>query len=125
MIPPSGFQLTPERKKELIDKIANEIVKRGLETPAIMFLETIKPLSWIGAELSIAYVMPFAKALTDSPLVDDIISLFHERGAVEELIKKIEELVEIQKEKERAEKEARKRAKEKEGKKRRWWPFGK
>ena len=58
LIPPSGFQLTPERKKELIDKIANEIVKRGLETPAIMFLETIKPLSWIGAELSIAYVMP-------------------------------------------------------------------
>ena len=114
------MELTPERKAELIEKIANEIVKRGLETPAIMFLETIKPLSWVGAELSIVYLFPFVKAFTDNPIVDDVTALFHDRSAVEELIKKVEELVEIQKEKERAAKEAKK----KEGKKRRWWIFG-
>ncbi|MCS7386210.1 MAG: hypothetical protein DRJ18_03355 [Candidatus Methanomethylicota archaeon] len=124
MFPPT-LEITPERKKELIEKIANEIVKRGLETPAIMFLETIKPLTWVGAELSIVYVLPFVKAYIQHPVVDDLVALFHDRDAVEALIKRIEELVEIQKEKERAIKEAKKRAKAKEGKKkRRWWIFG-
>ncbi|RLE50927.1 MAG: hypothetical protein DRJ26_04315 [Candidatus Methanomethylicota archaeon] len=121
---PSSLELTPERKKELIDKIANEIVKRGLETPAIMFLETIKPLTWVGAELSIVYVLPFVKAYIQHPVVDDLVALFHDRDAVELLIKRIEELVEIQKEKERAIKEAKKKAKAEKGKKRRWWIFG-
>jgi len=122
---PQVFELSPERKQELIDRIAKEIVKRGLETPAIMFLETFKPLSWVGAELSIVYVMPFVKAYIDSPIVDEIVALFHDREAVEQLIKRIEELVEIEKEKERAAKEARKKAAAIKGKKkRRWWIFG-
>jgi len=121
---PQAMELSPERKQQLIDKIAKEIVKRGLETPAIMFLETFKPLSWIGAELSIVYIMPFVKAYIESPIVDEVVALFHDRDAVEQLIKRIEELVEIEKEKERAIKEARKKAAKDKGKKRRWWIFG-
>ena len=121
---PQAMELSPERKQELIDKIAKEIVKRGLETPAIMFLETFKPLSWVGAEFSIVYVMPFVKAYIESPIVDEVVALFHDRNAVEQLIKRIEELVEIEKEKERAIKEARKKAAKDKGKKRRWWIFG-
>ncbi len=122
MFSPEALELSPERKKQLIDKIATEIVKRGLETPAIMFLETIKPLAWVGAELSIVYVIPFVKAYIQHPVVDEIVALFHDRDAVEQLIRRIEELVEIEKQKERALKEARKKKMGK--KKRRWWIFG-
>ncbi len=127
MFTPETFELSPERKKALIDKIATEIVKRGLETPAIMFLETIKPLAWVGAELSIVYVMPFVKAYIQHPIVDEIVALFHDRDAIEQLIRRIEELVELEKEKEKALKEARKREKQLKQagkKKRRWWIFG-
>ncbi|MCR6623107.1 MAG: hypothetical protein NDF52_00610 [archaeon YNP-WB-062] len=123
-----NLELTPERRKELIDKIATEVVKRGLETPAIMLLETFKPLSFIGAELAIFYLFPYIKAITTSPTVDEVTALFHDRSAVEDLIKRIEELVEIEKEKERAAKEARKKAKQMASsstdRKKRFWIFG-
>lgn len=122
-----NLDLTPERRKELIDRIATEIVKRGLETPAIMLLETFKPLSFIGAEMAIFYLFPYIKAITTNPVVDEITAIFHDRSAVEELIKRIEELVEIEKEKERAAKEAKKRAKQLMSgneKKKRFWIFG-
>jgi hypothetical protein len=123
-----NLELTPERRKELIDKIATEVVKRGLETPAIMLLETFKPLSFIGAELAIFYLFPYIKAITTSPTVDEVTALFHDRSAVEDLIRRIEELVEIEKEKERAAKEAKKRAKQMASsstdRKKRFWIFG-
>ncbi|MCS7096922.1 MAG: hypothetical protein NZ926_00320 [Candidatus Methanomethylicia archaeon] len=122
-----NLELSPERRKQLIDRIANEIVKRGLETPAIMFLETIKPLSFIGAEMAIFYLFPYIKAITTSQIVDEITAIFHDRSAVEELIKRIEELVEIEKEKERAAKEAKKKMKQMMSaneKKKKFWIFG-
>ncbi|MEM2136691.1 MAG: hypothetical protein QXI93_01905 [Candidatus Methanomethylicia archaeon] len=122
-----NLDITPERRKELIDKIATEIVKRGLETPAIMLLETFKPLSFIGAELAVFYLYPYVKAITTSSLVDEVTAIFHDRSAVEELIKRIEELVEVEKEKERAAKEAKKKAKQmvkSDERKRKWWIFG-
>ena len=39
--------LTPERAAELAEKMASWLVKRGLETPAVIFLEMHKPLAFL------------------------------------------------------------------------------
>jgi hypothetical protein len=47
--PESDKNITAE-EKALIDKFAHWVVRRGLTTPAIMFIETGKPLNWIGSQ---------------------------------------------------------------------------
>jgi hypothetical protein len=47
-------ELTP-----LLDKFAHEVVDRNLETPVVLFLNTVYPLNFIGSQLMFA-AMPFA-----------------------------------------------------------------
>lgn len=47
----SEFDLTEDEEKKLIDNIAKLVVDRGLEAPAIMFLEATRPLSFIRPSL--------------------------------------------------------------------------
>lgn len=59
-----GFLLwklsSDEEIEATIKKIADRIVKYGMETPAIMVLETIKPLSVIGGPMSRVFISPWA-----------------------------------------------------------------
>ena len=49
----------PEDEQEaLLTKVATEIVRRRLTVPAILFLETCKPLNFIGSQMLIA-LKPF------------------------------------------------------------------
>ena len=57
----SEFDLTEEEEQKLIDNIAKVIVDKGLEAPAIMFLETAKPLSFIVSQLAIVVLGPFLR----------------------------------------------------------------
>jgi len=52
------FELTPEEEEKLINNIAKIIVDRGLEAPAIMFLEATKPLSFIASQFAILALGP-------------------------------------------------------------------
>jgi len=54
----SEFDLTEEEEQKLINNIARVIVDKGLEAPAIMFLETTKPLSFIASQLAIVALGP-------------------------------------------------------------------
>ncbi|MCX7688976.1 MAG: hypothetical protein N2045_13505, partial [Fimbriimonadales bacterium] len=50
--------LTEAQKQELIDALAQKVVKRGLSSPAILFLELHKPLAFIGSQAGIVFA-PF------------------------------------------------------------------
>ena len=50
-----AFALTPaaslsDGDKALLDRVAGEILRRGVQGPAILALETLKPLSGLGAQ---------------------------------------------------------------------------
>ncbi|KPV64657.1 MAG: hypothetical protein AOA65_0872 [Candidatus Bathyarchaeota archaeon BA1] len=89
VVPP--VSLSPEREKELIDKIAKYIVDYGMETPAILFLESVKPLAFVGGQLTLFYLAPFL------PLVgrwgEEAITLLQSRENVERLLQRVEELI--------------------------------
>jgi hypothetical protein len=65
--PDNSNKPTPE-EQELIDKFAQWVVKRGLTVPAIMAIESTKPLNWIGSQMMLiaepaAWALePFLKA---------------------------------------------------------------
>lgn len=58
MLALSEFDLTEEEEEKLIDNIANLVVNKGIEVPAIMFLEVARPVSFIASQLAIFLLGP-------------------------------------------------------------------
>jgi hypothetical protein len=111
---PSDWQqwqdLPPEREEEMINKLAQTFVKRGLGLMGKMLLESGGPLTSMFAEFYMGLYGPFFDFLE----VDQYVALLRNKRNVKKLIKRIDELEE---EKEQAEKErkAKKAPKESEG----------
>jgi len=82
----------PEKERELIDKAARWIVDQGLEAPAIMFIQTLKPLATIGGDLALFFLAPFLPLLEEKGY--DFIETFEKRGNLERLIRRVEQLFE-------------------------------
>jgi hypothetical protein len=83
--------LTENRKIELCTKIAEKVVRFRLTPLAIMMIETVKPLSFIGNQLMV-FIAPMVTAFTSSPVYDEMTAFLEERSNLEMLIQKIEEL---------------------------------
>jgi len=75
----------------LIERLAREIVDRNLTAPAIMFLESTKPLSFLGSQIMVFFA-PFVKAFWDGTSYDTLTELLEERENVESLLQEIERL---------------------------------
>lgn len=78
-----------ERKKEILGKLAHEVVERELIAPAIMFLESVKPLSFIGSQIMVM-ANPFVQILFNSKVYWEVTVLLEDRDNVEYLIQEIE-----------------------------------
>ncbi len=92
--------------QRILDRIATEVVERDLVAPAVMFLESVRPLAFIGGQLTIAFFSPFLGLLGNSGV--EYADLLSDRKHVETLIRRIEE---IAKEDEESRKEAKSAAK--------------
>ncbi len=87
----SEFDLTEEEERRLIDNVAKRIVDRGLETPAIMFLEATKPLSFIASQLAVVALGPLQWLFEfEGPKYT---GLFMKEQNVSRIIERIEELL--------------------------------
>ena len=84
-------ELTEEQTEALIDKMANEICKRKMQTPAIMMLEMHKPVASFAAQASVVFA-PFAIPFVGFDMFNDYSRLASKRENVERLLLRIEEL---------------------------------
>ena len=115
----SFFQLPeiepqPEKVEEMIEKIAQFVVKHGMEIPAIFTIETSKPLAYTGAQIGMFYLSAFFPLLPGN-WGFDALGLLRDRANLDKLIDRIEDLKEQKEAKEREIKEkwARENPKEK------------
>lgn len=83
----------PEKVDELIEKIAQFVVKHGMEIPAIFTIETSKPLAYTGAQFGMFYLSAFFPLLPGN-LGYNALGLLRDRANLEKLINRIEELKE-------------------------------
>ena len=90
-IPELPDEIPPEREEEIINKLAKQIMSRGMETPALMFIETFKPLGFIAGSLGQAFFSPFLD-IFGVGFLSEYMVIFQKRGNIEKLLKKIEEL---------------------------------
>ncbi len=75
---------------ELIDNVARKIIDSEMEIPALWLLEIIKPICFIGGELSYFYLAPFLPFLEDKGYT--FLDTFEKRKNIERLIKTVERL---------------------------------
>lgn len=81
--------LTDQEEEALIDKAAEQIVKRRMEVPAVLFLEMHKPLSFVASQAAVVFA-PFIVPLMGYENAQNYTRLFQKRENVERLIRRIE-----------------------------------
>ncbi len=93
-MPPGSHDLIDlegnEDYSELMEKIAKGIVQRQLTVPAIIFLESIKPLSFLGNQMLI-FANPVISLVVQSGNYYKFIRMIENRENIEKLTIMIEE----------------------------------
>ena len=102
--------LTPEQEK-LLDRIAARVVGWRMATPAIMFLESVKPMNYVGSQM-LVFFEPFVRAIFNFKEYSIFTEIMQERQNVEVLLVKIEKLDLEAYRKEKEEKKKRKEEKD-------------
>ena len=90
-----AFSLDPEKAEldsedeALLDKIANAIAKRGLQIPAMLWLESLKPLHFVGAQALMAF-RPIASMVVDGEALKRLGEILERRDGIEQLLRRVE-----------------------------------
>ncbi len=88
------LEITPEEEERVIRKVASVIHKYGMDAAAILFLESFKPLVYIGGELGKFFISPFLPALGEEISIsgEKFFRIFEKRENIERLITILEEM---------------------------------
>jgi hypothetical protein len=100
------FEVTEERKRFLLNKIAQKVIDYRLSPVAIIFLESSKPLSFLGNQFMI-FMQPFYRALFSYREYEEIAAMLDDRKNIEALICEIERLEEKRDDDKRTDKNSR------------------
>jgi len=80
-----------DKDQALIDAVAEKLVKKHLTVPAIFFLESSKPLAFLGGQLLI-FLEPFVQTLFNFEQYQRFAILMEDRDNWERLVRRIEDL---------------------------------
>jgi len=86
-----GEPLTEKERDEMIEQIAMNIHRRRLETPAILFLEMHKPLSFFASQTLIV-TSPLIAPIVGFGRIAAASRLLESRDNVELLVRRLEQL---------------------------------
>jgi len=85
------LEISEERAVELIEKISNFIAKRRMAAPAIITIESLRPLARIGSQL-MHFLAPFAEIIFNAKEYQEFAVLLENEEYVRLLIKRIDEM---------------------------------
>lgn len=87
-------EITQEEEDEIIEWIAREFYKYGLETAGIMFLESLKPISRYGSSMGQIFISPMLPILGDNLMMkgDKAMRVLERDENVEKLIQRLEDM---------------------------------
>ena len=88
MLPDAEY--TPEEQERLLDRIAEQIVRRRLEMPAAMFLEMHRPMRFFAGQ-GLLLASPLLGALFGLDEVYKLSRMVEDPATVDRLLERIEE----------------------------------
>lgn len=87
------FEVTEERKKFLMNKVAQKIVDYKMTPLAIVMLESSKPLTFLANQFMV-FMQPFYRAFFNFREYEEFAAMLEDRNNVETLICEIERVEE-------------------------------
>lgn len=84
----SSSGITP-RQDEIFDRVAERIVGLGMTVPAILFLESSRPLNFIGSQF-LLFLDPFVRVFLNSRDYSEFAEAIGDRDSFELFIQRIE-----------------------------------
>ena len=91
--------VTPEEEERLIQRAADLVSNYEMETPALLVLNMIKPLVYVGGEMGRFFIAPLLPFLNHK--ADAFIHTFEQRKNIDKLIEIIEKKISKKDEKKR------------------------
>ena len=79
----------PEDENRVLDKVAERVVRWKMTVPAILFLESVKPLNYIGSQ-TLVFFEPIVQSVFNFKDYDSFRRAMERRENVERLMQKIE-----------------------------------
>ena len=86
---PAERSLSPEEERWL-EQIADRVVRRRLAAPAVLLLEAVKPVGFVGSQV-VAFFRPLISTVVRPESCDRVIELLERRGTPDMLARMIEE----------------------------------
>jgi len=86
---PARGDFTPE-ERALLEKVAVGIVTRGMAVPAVLFLESLGPLNFLGSQ-ALYGLTPFLELVCDPTEIERLASILERRESIERLSELIQE----------------------------------
>ena len=97
----------PEHK-EVMDRFARKIIDWRMTAPAILFIESAKPLTFLGNQ-ALIFFQPMVQSIFNFKTYDEVAEILEDRDNLEYLLSRIETL---EAERAKAEREEKKRRRE-------------
>ncbi|MGH8016506.1 MAG: hypothetical protein ACREBV_09960 [Candidatus Zixiibacteriota bacterium] len=79
----------PDEENSVLEKLAIKVVDRGMTVPAILFLESVKPLNYIGSQ-AMVFFEPLVQSIFNFKDYDTLRVALEKRETLEILLVKIE-----------------------------------
>jgi len=78
-----------DAERALLDKLAREVVRRGLTAPAILFLASMGPLNFVASQ-AMLFFAPMVGVLFERKDYDVMQRLLERRESIEHILSRIE-----------------------------------
>lgn len=78
-----------ERQEVIMETLAAKVVEWKMSVPAILFLESMKPLNYVGSQ-ALVFFGPIVNSFFTIRDYDDFVAMMEERGNIERLLQRIE-----------------------------------
>ena len=109
-LPGPEKETLPEEEMAVLEKLARKTVDKGMTVPAILFLESIKPLNFIGSQV-LVFFEPIVQTVFNFKDYDAFRCALEKRESIEILITRIEAFDAVAQKREKAIKKWYKQAK--------------
>lgn len=117
------IDVTSDEEEEMVREIAEKMHSYGIDVPAILLFEIMKPLTFLSSQMGRFFVSPFLPILGDEMGLtgEKILQLFEKPENVEKILTHLEEL--SKKEKKEQSKKKEEESKQEKKNWRRFLPF--
>jgi len=89
-VEPPGVAVPAPEEEKLLRRMTDEVVRRGMAQPALLFLESLRPLNGVGAQ-AMHFLHPFASVIVQPQAYERIAAFLERRGSIEWICRAIED----------------------------------